>query len=193
MISSILKWVQCFSIYFSVIALKEPQRAPDLLSYMNLIIKAHLEYSGDAWQGYDQSFKQRAAMTTKMQWATTDPTLRNLAFAGHANAKRCKYCFGLYHSHNSCDWAPEPATASFKHQPTPQPFLTSTCRRYHICLTWNNAPSPNCSFPGYKYERICCICAKIPTATDLAHKAIYCAHQNENHYTGRQLFNVSQS
>ena len=41
-ISSILKWVQCFSIYFSVIALKEPQRAPDLLSYMNLIIKAHL-------------------------------------------------------------------------------------------------------------------------------------------------------
>ena len=125
MISSILKWVQCFSIYFSVIALKEPQRAPDLLSYMSLIIKAHLKYSGDAWQGYDQSFKQRVAMTTKMQWATTDPTLWNLA--GHANATRCKHCFSLYHSHNSCDWAPEPATASFKHQPTPQPLLTSTC------------------------------------------------------------------
>ena len=86
-ISSILEWVQCLSIYISVIALKEPQQAPDLLSYMNLIIKVHLEYSGDSWQGYDQHFRQRVAMTTKIQWTTTDLTLWNLAFAGHANAK----------------------------------------------------------------------------------------------------------
>ena len=50
----------------------------DLLSYMNLIIKAHLKYSGDTWQGYGWHFRQREGLTTKMQWATTDPTLWNL-------------------------------------------------------------------------------------------------------------------
>ena len=67
LISNILEWVQCFSIYVSVIALKEPQRIPDLLCYMNLIIEVHREYSGDAWQGYDHRFRQRAAMTTKLE------------------------------------------------------------------------------------------------------------------------------
>ena len=57
-ISSILEWVQCFSISISVITLKEHQWTPDLLSYMNLIIEAHLEYSGDAWQVYGQRFRQ---------------------------------------------------------------------------------------------------------------------------------------
>ena len=66
-ISSILEWVQCFFIPISEIALKEPPWTPDLLSYMNLIIEAHLEYSGDAWQGYGRRFRQRAALSTKMQ------------------------------------------------------------------------------------------------------------------------------
>ena len=137
------------------------------------------------------------ALSTKMQWATRDPTLWNLSFAGHVNAKRCKHCFSFYHSHDSCNWAPEPATASFRHQPTPQPLFTST-RPCRICLTWNNTPSPDCSFPGCKYKHICSICVKLPTTTDLAHKAIYCAHRNDpnynqNRYTGRQPFSASQS
>ena len=165
---------------------------------MNLIIEAHLEYSGDAWQGYDRRFRQRAASTTKTEWATIDPTLWNLAFTGHANARRCKHCFSLHHSHDSCDWAPEPATSLVKSQPTPQPLFTSTQSR-RICLTWNNTPNPDCSFPNYKYEHICCICTKIPTATDLAHKAIYCRHRNDpkysypNHQSGRRPFPVSQN
>ena len=57
----ILEWVQCFCIYVSVIALKHAQHVPKLLGYMNLIIKAHLEYFGQAWQGYDGCFQQRAA------------------------------------------------------------------------------------------------------------------------------------
>ena len=56
-ISGILKWAQCFSIYILVIALKESQWTPDLLNYMFLIIEVHLKYSGDAWQGYDQHFR----------------------------------------------------------------------------------------------------------------------------------------
>ena len=128
-ISSVLEWVQCFSISISEIALKEPPRTPDLLSYMNLIIEAHLKYSCDAWQGYGWCFRQRAGLSTKMQWATIDPTLWNLVFAGHANAKRCKHCFSFYHSHNSCNWAPEPATESFRCQPTPY----STFAHLQIC------------------------------------------------------------
>ena len=137
---------------------------------MNFIIKVYRECSGNAWQGYDQRFRQRAAVTTETKWTTIDPTLWNLAFAGHAHARRCKHCFSLCHSHDSCDWAPQSATSTLQPRQTPQPLLTPTqCHR--ICLMWNNTPSPDCSFPGCKYEHICCICAKIPNATNLAHKA----------------------
>ena len=197
-ISSILEWVQCFSIYVSVIALKEPQRIPDLLGYMNLIIEAHQEYSGDAWQGYNRRFRQRAAVTTQTKWATIDPTLWNLAFTGHAHIGRCKHCFSLYHTHDCCDWAPQQVTSPLKPRPTPQ-LLRSPTQGRRICLSWNNTPSPDCSFPGCKYEHICCICAKIPHATDVAHKAIYCRHRNnpqysyQNRQTGGLPFPASRS
>ena len=32
-VSTILEWVQCFSLYWTVIALKDPARLPDLLGY----------------------------------------------------------------------------------------------------------------------------------------------------------------
>ena len=40
----------------AVIAKSQPDRIPDLLGYQSLIIKAHLEYAGDGWIGYDKDF-----------------------------------------------------------------------------------------------------------------------------------------
>ena len=41
-VTSILEWVQCFSIYTAVIAAKHPERIQDLLGYQALIIEAHI-------------------------------------------------------------------------------------------------------------------------------------------------------
>ena len=40
---TILEWVQCFSIYFAVIAKKHPQQIPGLLAYQTLI-ESQIEY-----------------------------------------------------------------------------------------------------------------------------------------------------
>ena len=163
---------------------------------MFLIVEVHLKYSGDAWQGYDQHFRQRVVLTTKIQWTTIDPTLWNLTFAGNANAKRCKHCSSLYHSHDSYNWAPEPATSSFRYWLTPQPLLTSTCR-YRICLTciclhplMAHSPAANMNISAVSVQK--------STATNILHKTTYCAHWNnpdcnQNYYTVRQPLHLQKA
>ena len=50
-----------------------------------------------------------AAASSDTPWAKIDPTLWNMAFAGHAKAQRCKFCFSLTHALVECDWAPTAA------------------------------------------------------------------------------------
>ena len=60
-ISGILEWIKCFNVYMAVISRKQAGRISDLLVYEILIIEAHMEYSGDAWLGYDIRFRQCTA------------------------------------------------------------------------------------------------------------------------------------
>ena len=60
-VSGILEWIKCFNAYMAVISQKQAGRISDLLVYETLIIEAHMEYSGDAWLGYDIRFCQCAA------------------------------------------------------------------------------------------------------------------------------------
>ena len=91
--------------------LKQPGRIPDLLAYETLIIEAHMEYSGDAWLGYDRWFRQCAATGYTKSWAIIDPTLWNLAFSGKARATRCKFCFSLSHGSSDCAWSTDQPTS----------------------------------------------------------------------------------
>ena len=54
---TILKWLQCFSTYVSVVLRNNPERIPDLMGYQSLIIEASMEYKGDCWAGYDRRFR----------------------------------------------------------------------------------------------------------------------------------------
>ena len=60
-VSGILEWIKCFNVYMAVISQKQAGRISDLLVYETLIIEAYMEYSGDAWLGYDIQFRQCAA------------------------------------------------------------------------------------------------------------------------------------
>ena len=92
-LEGILEWIKCFNVYMAMISQKQPGRISDLLAHETLIIEAHMEYSRDAWLGYDIRFRQCAATDTTKNWAIIDPTLWNLAFSGKARATRCKFCF----------------------------------------------------------------------------------------------------
>ena len=109
----------------AVISRKQPGRIPDLLAYETLIIEAHMEYSGDAWLGYDIRFRQCAATDTTKNWAIIDPTLWNLAFSGKARATLaanfalvCPMCHqtvpGLQvNQHPECPHHREPSLAQY--------------------------------------------------------------------------------
>ena len=97
-VTNILEWAQCFATYMAVVCKKQPERMPDLLGYMILIIEANMEYDGEAWLGYDCRFRQRAASDQKTVGSQSDSTLWDLAFSGKAKANRCCYGFSLTHS-----------------------------------------------------------------------------------------------
>ena len=84
-ITNILEWIKCFCIYMAV-AQKKPQKTPEILAYLTLIIEAHMEYAGEAWLRYDKRFRQKAAANPSMSWAMINPTLWSLAFSGRAKA-----------------------------------------------------------------------------------------------------------
>ena len=56
-IVSIMSWIECFTTYISLIAMKRPDRVSDLLAYMSLIIYAARQYEENPWLSYDATFR----------------------------------------------------------------------------------------------------------------------------------------
>ena len=81
---------------------KQPKRIRDFMGYQTLIIDAYLEYKSNCWMGYDWSFRQMAASEPGRSWASIDPTLWNLAFAGQEKTTWCTHCFSLSHQSDDC-------------------------------------------------------------------------------------------
>lgn len=169
-VTNILEWLQCFAVYVAVRGQKQPERIRDFMGYQALIIDAYLEYKSNCWMGYDRRFRQIAASEPGRSWASIDPTLWNLAFAGQAKTTRCTHCFSLSHRSDDCEF-------SSRSKPQSSDQLPSTgqgTRHKLICFQWNENASASCPYPNCKFQHICYICAYDPTVTDVAHKALYC-------------------
>ena len=124
-VANILQWVQCFSIFTAVRTQKYLEKIQNMLSYLALIIEAHMEYEGNGWLGYDHQFRQNAAASPDIIWARFDPTLWNVVFVGQAKVSRCKHCFSLTHTAANCNWAPSPSTSLAPKQSTSKPMSSS--------------------------------------------------------------------
>ena len=169
-VTNILEWLQCYSIYVAIRGQKQPERIRDLMGYQALIIDAHMEYKSNCWMGYDRRFRQICASQPGRSWAAIHPTLWNLAFAGQAKTTRCMYCFSLTHQSNDCELASSSRSQRFD--------LTSSTdqgtQRRQFCFQWNETQSVTCPYPNCKFQHVCYICAYDPKASDISHKAIYC-------------------
>jgi len=173
-ITSIIEWVQCFSVYLSVVCRTHPEKIPAMLAYLMLIIEASMEYEGNAWLGYDRRFRQAAAANPDTQWSRIDPTLWNLAFAGHAKKVRCTHCFSLTHKSSQCDWAPDLPSVSPTFNPRSWSYPQKDLKLKGICRSWNRDPRPGCSFPNCNFRHICSYCYNNPASTDKSHKSVFC-------------------
>ena len=96
-VTTILEWIQCFSLYVAVISRAHPEQVRALLGYQALIIQASIEYQGDWWLEYDRTFRLRAATQKGTTWSVIDNTLWNLAFSGCSRKDRCGHCCSLSH------------------------------------------------------------------------------------------------
>ena len=175
-VTTITEWVQCFSIYAAVIAEKYPIKIRDLLGYQALLVEAHIQYEGDAWLGYDRRFRQTAAASPDLVWAHIEPTLWNMAFAGHAKSARCKHCFSLSHQSHDCDWAPSDNVEQAQLPPRPSHGKQSQAK---LCYSWNNTPTAACIFPNCKYAHLCLHCVNDPKILDKQHKAMFCPRRHQ--------------
>lgn len=180
-VKNILEWLQCYRMYIAVVAVKYPQRLPDMLAYQVLIIEAHMEYEDDGWLGYDRRFRQRAAAMPDAVWARIECTLWNIAFAGKARAARCKDCFSLTHPAEDCEWAPQKAANSHT-QPTntiPATLSPLVCR--HLSVTSGITTHPWCAHTQAVNSAIsACTALRSPRyIVDKGHKAMHyleCPH-----------------
>ena len=83
LIPDLATWSQCFALFTATIAVKQPKRIPDLLTYMATIAKASQKYRWPLWLVYDQNFRQ-AAEAGNWNWSKIDPSIYALCFNGMA-------------------------------------------------------------------------------------------------------------
>ena len=59
-ITSIFQWLERFSMMAAIIVTCFPLKAPELLVYQSLIVRAQHNYEGEQWIAYDRQFRREA-------------------------------------------------------------------------------------------------------------------------------------
>ncbi len=86
-----------FSVYVEVIALKQPEKVPDLMAYMTQIVQASRQFQGTLWVEYDTRFRIQAAAQQRTRLEELDTTLWTIAFPNAEPPHRCRWCFSVDH------------------------------------------------------------------------------------------------
>ena len=153
-VTSIIEWVQCFSVFSAVVHRSQPECTPDLLGYQNLIIQTSMLCQEGRWVLYDRRFCLKASALRLQQWSTIDITTWNLAF-------------------------PEisPRSVPIPQHVVQRPFQRTTSVNRPICLDWNDTPDPQCPRRDCKFAHICYRCAHNYRIRDKDHKAMFCPNK----------------
>lgn len=108
MIPDLATWVQCFSVFCTVVIAKSPSRLAELMAYQTTIAKASQRYRWPSWIVYDQNFRQEAAGNPHLSWARVDPSMYAQCFTGQAISAEnwCARCQCLDHTTSSCPYRP---------------------------------------------------------------------------------------
>ena len=84
LIPDITTWVQCFSIYKSVLATKHGEHIPELMAYMRDIIQISKQFKWPAWIIYDTNYCQHMAETGQKDWSLVVPSVYSRCLTGWA-------------------------------------------------------------------------------------------------------------
>ena len=105
-IGSLLTWVSSFATYVAVISESHPERVPDMLMYLRLIVLESQKFNGMGWLTYDSVFHQNNAGGGS-RWNVLDPSLHTAHIVqGGLRVIPCQICNGVDHSLDECAVAP---------------------------------------------------------------------------------------
>lgn len=88
-INSPVDWGLAFSTFAAVTTHFHPERAPQLITYSNIIFRLAREVKGKVLQRYDRAFRQAAASQPMFQWNRREPDvwLASIAEDGRAQGE----------------------------------------------------------------------------------------------------------
>ena len=170
MITNVVDWVKCFSIYIAAMAQKYPEVTLPMLAYQLVIIKASQQYDGFYWRVYDTHYRVNAAATGNRNWAQLDTDLYTRFFTGRAKeVSHCHTCDSTTHTDMQCplnSGNKRPASDSLGPSPKRKRWSGNVCFAYNA--------TGSCRFKTCKFEHTCGVCRgnhpakQCPTSTNQA-------------------------
>ena len=140
LIPDLTTWMQCFSIYVTVLATQHPQFIPELLAYSRDIISASRHFKWPSWVIYNATYRRHMAETGQKDWSKVDPSIYARCFTGWARPPTwCTVCVTLDHDTGDCPYAavqdrrvrrPTPYTAGGG-GPRSAPKMRPVCIKYN--------------------------------------------------------------
>lgn len=107
-VPDVLSWCQCFAIYVSVIASKQPERVSQMLAYQAMLVREARRCGGSGWKQYDTTFRQQAAGNTMVDWSKINSSLYATTFLAQSTGRgmSCDHCTETDHASEACAAAP---------------------------------------------------------------------------------------
>ena len=139
--------MECFATYINLVLMRSPERVPDFLAYMSLIVHAARQYQQDPWRVYHTTFRQQAAANKDWKWAQIRTSLWTMALTNAVPKPHCSHCLSLDHTSVQC---PENKVTDKKSQPEKEQI-------YPICNRFNRG---ECKSSSCKFRHQCEICEK---------------------------------
>ena len=75
LIPDLTTWMQCFSVYTSVLATRDTEHIPELLAYSRDIMRASRQFKWPSWVIYDATYRRHMAETGQRDWSKVDPSI----------------------------------------------------------------------------------------------------------------------
>ena len=158
-IQSIASWSLGFSVYMGVMAVKHPERVPDLAAYMGQIIQTSRQFKGTPWQDYNTRFRMQAAADKRPWLAVVDTSLWAITFAKAEPRKECKHCL----DHESGDRTQDPTPGAKGKEPAAKRhrisewskllcfnYQTGHCQKGTRCRFRHRCERCEVDHPGYR-------------------------------------------
>ena len=155
--------VQYFACYMRMVATRSPQRIPELLAYLILIVRVNQEFAGSGWVVYVWwNVLQAGSSLWQPAWSKVNTSLFSLCFIGKGHkTARCSWCLGIPHMTEKCQVLWEEDRLSQEEQDMMgrsrkgSQHNAALVRHWPICRNFNHG---QCSDRTFRYYHICLDC-----------------------------------